>query len=1052
MTYQNYHRHSYYSNVLVPDVVVSNEDFAIRAVELGHKILSGVEHGWCGRSIEGYELAKKHDLKFVFGTEAYIVKDRLEKDATNAHIIVLAKSELGRRKINNIMSEANITGFYYRPRIDLDLLLSLPKNDVWVTSACVGGLWKYEDADEMMIRISEYFGRNFFLEVQDHNTDSQKELNKRIIELSNQYNIPIIFGCDSHYITRDQSKNRDDYLLSKHIVYEDEQGWYMDYASDETVVDRFQNQNVLTNAQIKEAMNNTNVLLEVEDYNAKVYQKTSKIPSLFPNDSQEEKDQILKDHVFAMWDIEKFKVPKNRWKEYEKEINKELDIIIDTHMADYFLLDYFVVKEGKELGGAITMTGRGSAPSFYICKLLGLTTIDRIASSVKLFPERFITKERILEAHTLPDIDLNLGTVEIFAQAQKNVLGENHSYPMLAYGTLRPKAAWKLYARAKNIEFSVANEVSEQIDKYEMFIKHVSEDEKDIYNELDFIDPEYRSMYTDSKDYLGIVSDFKIHPCAYLLYDGDIREEIGLIKIKDHLCCCMDGLWGEQYSFLKNDLLKVSVVDLIYKVYRRIGIEPHPFPELIELCKNDQTVWDIYKNAWTMGINQVEQKSTSGRVAKYAPRNISELSAFVAAVRPGFQSNYKQFEAREPFSYGIPSLDKLIQTDEFPQSYMLYQENAMQVMAYAGIPVSQTYEIVKNIAKKRVDKVLKNKEVFISGMTKRLMKEEGRDKEEAESVANQTWQIIEDSSRYSFNASHSYSVGGDSLYGAYLKSHYPLEFYEVFLNLLEADGDKDRLNNAKEEAKRAFKINFPPYRFGQDNRSITLNKEKWEISSSLASIKGFNSEIGNDMWELSQNKYEDFVEFMIALEESGKNSKKIEDLIKIGYFEMFGNNKKLLSFYKEFMEGKSRYSKTHTDKTKEKRIAELKEFFASLPNERLPMWDQINAENDILGYIQATYPVDRRYIYVMSIDEKFAPRVESYCLANGKRASLKVQKKLFENKMFRGGEILFVKSFKEKPAVKFIDGHYVDDENGETCWWIENYEIVNDSQFDKIVG
>jgi len=123
--YSNYHRHSYYSNIIVPDVVVSNEDYAIRAQELGHKLLSGVEHSWCGHYIESYELAKKYSLKFLFGTEAYFVKNRLEKDATNAHIILLAKNENGRRNINRIISEANETGFYYRARIDSDIMLGV---------------------------------------------------------------------------------------------------------------------------------------------------------------------------------------------------------------------------------------------------------------------------------------------------------------------------------------------------------------------------------------------------------------------------------------------------------------------------------------------------------------------------------------------------------------------------------------------------------------------------------------------------------------------------------------------------------------------------------------------------------------------------------------------------------------------------------------------------------------------------------------------------------------------------------------------------------------
>jgi len=1052
LNYQNFHKHCYYSNVITPDSPVAPVDYAKRAVELNQSILSSVNHGWVGRYIEYHELAKKYNLKYLFGCETYFVKDRFEKDNINAHMVLLAKNESGRRNLNRILSEASITGFYYRPRIDESLLFSLPPQDVWVTTACIGGIWKYENYEEWILKFKDHFKENFFLEVQNHNTESQQHLNAKIINLSNKHSIKTMFGCDSHYIHRNQSKSRDDFLLSKHIVYEDEENWYMDYPSYEEAYQRFEWQNVLTKNQIEEAMDNTNIFLDVEEYSSKVFEKVLKLPSIYQEYNQEEKNSILTSLIFEEWDNEKTKVDQRKLSTYEDEIEKELEIITDTGMADYFLLNYEVVKKGKELGGHITMTGRGSAPSFYVSKLLGFTTIDRIAATVKLFPERFITKERIIEAGSLPDIDFNLGNPEIFVQAQIEILGENHSYPMLAFGTFRPKAAWKMFARAKEIDFDVANNVSEQINKYEMALKHVDEDSKDDIDILEFIDPEFHKLYQESIQYLGIVSDYKIHPCGYVLYDGDIKEEIGLVKIKDNLCACIDGKWAEEYKFLKNDLLKVSVVELIYRVYKRIGAVPHSLPELIKLCENNQKVWNIYKNAWTMGINQVEQTSTSGRVAVYAPQNISELSAFVAAVRPGFKSNYKQFESREPFCYDIPSLDNLIQTKEFPQSYLLYQENAMQAMAYAGIPISETYDVVKNIAKKRVRKVLKYKKQFINGMTSKIMRSEKRSKEEAEKVANQTWQIIEDSSRYSFNAAHAYSYAGDSLYGAYLKSHYPFEFYETFLRILEEDGDKNRLVQTKIEASEAFGIKFPAFSFGQDNRVIASNPDKGTITSSITSIKGFGSNIGDDLYELSQNEYETFLDFLVDAEESGKISKKFIDLIRIKYFDCFGNNKKLLLFYDEFTKGKSRYSRKHKNATKQKRLDSLKEIWYDIPNEAISVFSQIESEIEILGYISATYPnIPKRFVYVTKLDVKFAPRIQTYCLSNGIQASLKIQKGIYDNNIFNAGEILYIDKFKKKPTVKFEDGKFIEVENNFT-WWIDKYHVIDEKKFNEIIN
>ena len=169
---QNYHRHSSYSNIYIADSAVMNEDYAKRAVEVGHKIISSVEHGWQGYYYQTFELAKKYNLKFIFGAEAYWVKDRTEKDKTNCHIIILAKNENGRRAINEILSEANETGYYFRPRLDLDLLLSLPSNDVFVTTACIA-FWKYDDIEEIVLQLKEHFQSNLMLEIQYHNTPQQ---------------------------------------------------------------------------------------------------------------------------------------------------------------------------------------------------------------------------------------------------------------------------------------------------------------------------------------------------------------------------------------------------------------------------------------------------------------------------------------------------------------------------------------------------------------------------------------------------------------------------------------------------------------------------------------------------------------------------------------------------------------------------------------------------------------------------------------------------------------------------------------------------------------
>jgi len=1306
----------------ISDCVVSNEEYAVRAKELGHSIISSCEHYTQGRYIEAHELAIKYDLKFLFVAEAGWVKDRFEKDRSNCHIILAAKNENGRQAINDILSEANITGYYYQPRVDIPLILSLPPNDVWITSACVAG-WKYEDADEIMLKFAEHFGNNFYLEVQNHNTDKQKELNKRIINLSNKHNIPIIFGCDSHYIYEEQAQERTDFLNSKGIFYEDEEGWFLNYPTGDEAYQRFKDQGVLTDSQIKEAMNNTNVFLEVEKYDNPIFTKDIKMPTLYPDKTKEEKDQMLRELVAELWEEEKKNIPEDRWVLTEEEIQKELQVIIDVNHSDYFLLDYYLIKESIKNGGKLTKSGRGSCISFRINKTLGFTTVDRLFSPVKMFPERFISKTRILETGSLVDIDINAGNPEVFELTQKQLLGDDHAFPMIAYGSLKPKAAWKMYARSQNVDFDISNEISKQIEKYDKALKFSnSEDDKDLMDVYDYIDPKYHEEFEQSEKYLGVIDSVSVHPCASILYNGSIRKEIGLIMLKakggkkEYVASIIDGKWAENYKMLKNDLLKVSVVDLIYKVFDRIGIEAMESTELIKLCENDQEVWDIYEKGFTLGINQVSQKSTSGRVAKYKPKNISELTAFIASIRPGFKSMYKTFESREPFTYGIKSIDDLIQTQQFPQSFILYQENQMAILNFSGIPMTECYDIIKNIAKKRVAKVIAYKDIFLKGFKEKMISLENLDEEKAISVSNDIWQIIEDSASYSFNAciskdtkiwragnrnkfdptieemyfimndkeyarktghshlydkynrygygnalsmcedgrirkntikdirqagvrktyevttksgasiictdnhkfpttngkvkleelkigdllyvkgkyeknktkylltdgnfeknipkkgqigfqkmkdgayvhyrtkrencvkakepcaicgevysdnirfevhhkdgnrlnndydnlqwlcvschkkehykkgrrkafekgiptfedpivsieysatemtydiemtapnhnfisqnglvtsnSHAYCVAIDSLYGAYLKSHFPLQFYEIYLQLLEEKGDKNLMAEVRKEAERAFKVGFPPFKYRQDNRNIVADSSNNQITNSLKSIKGFNKILADFLYTMKDIQFDCFVDLLIYIAENGTMGKKIEELIKLQYFSEFGQNGKLLEICTEFLSGKNRYGKKLKEATKEKRAIALREFEQSLPNYPIKVKDQIDIEREKLGYIQCNYPeLDKRNCYVIGLNTTNAPRVQIHCLKTGKATSVKIKRALFKFKKFEEGDVIYCSRFKEKPAIKYVDGKF-EESDTETQLWVEKYEVVT-KVFDK---
>lgn len=877
------------------------EDYAKRAVELGHSILSSCEHGWQGRYIECYDLAKQYGLKFLFAAEAYWVWDRHEEDRSNCHIWVGAKNENGREWINEVLSQANEDGFYYQPRLDEELLDLLPAGDVWITTACVAG-WKYLGEEEERLKtlwkkLYDKHGDNFMFEVQYHSSERQKELNRYILNLRKEIPAPIIMGCDSHYIEANGAELRSDFLLSKEDrkAYDDEEEWFMDYPDGDTAVQRFREQGVLTEAEIAEAIDRTNCFLEVEEYECDIFDDSLKLFSLHPDWTQEQKDAEYLRLVDEGWQDYKAEVAPDLLSKYEKEIKSETDTVVECHMADYFIDNYHVIRRGKELGGHLTNTGRGSAVSFFTNKLLGFTEVDRIAAKVKMYPERFMTATRILETHSLPDIDFNVAEQDIFAEGQAQVCGRDHAVQMLAYGTQKASAAWKMFAKSQNIDFATANEVSAQIKRYENKLHTVDEEEKDTIDIMDYIDKRFHDVYLRSTEYQGIITSWSPAPCAFLLYQGSIRRKIGLVKIKDRICCAMDGHWAEKNHFLKNDLLRVAVVDLINKGYTRAGLKVPTVNELLAMCPSEDPVWDIYRKGCTLGINQVEQPGTASRVGVYAPTNISELCAFIAAIRPGFKSMYKIFESRQDFSYDVKPFDDLLRTEELPQSFCLYQEQQMAVLNYAGFPMSECYAAIKNIAKKRKEKVLAYHERFINAFSKRLVEQENINKTDAAEKAKNVWKIIEDAAQYAFNSSHSYSVSLDSLYGAWLKQHHPLAFYETFMRIMDEKGDKDKLAAAKDEAESYFNIKFPPFKFGQDNRRVTADEENNAISNALTSIKGFNKAAAVALYELGQEPPKYLSDVLLALRPKSIMKSTTEPLAQISYFSSYGNDREVLN-------------------------------------------------------------------------------------------------------------------------------------------------------------
>lgn len=995
----------HYSNIVTLDVVVKPEDYMKRAKELGHKIYFTTEHGYNGNIYEALTLAEKYDLKVVSGMEAYYVPDRKEKDKSNYHLVLIALNTDGYKDLNYLLSESNVSGFYYKPRIDDELLFSINPNNIIVTTACVAGRLREEQGrEEWILKMKNYFKDNFYLEVQAHPCQVQANYNKMILYYHNKYNIPIIHANDSHYIFPEEAKYRSMFLKAKGINYPEEDNFILDYPDSDTLIKRYKEQGILNDKQIQEALSNTLIFDKAEKLDIN---KEIKMP-IISNTPLKELKSILNN----AWLEERKNIPQSEWKKYLKEIREETKVVEDTNMAEYFLLNYYIIKNSVEkYNGVITKTGRGSAPSFYINKLLGFTNIDRISAPITLFPSRFMSKTRILESHSLPDIDFNCADTEPFYEASKELLGEDGCWWMLAYKPLQVSSGFRLWCKANDLNINDYNAVA-------MDLAELSKIKKSYTESNYYKDEKWKKLIDDSQHFVGVIESIAQHPCSTLLMDKAISREVGLIKAGNIICANITSYESDNYKFLKNDLLTVSVWSLINDTCKLAGINT---PSIAELnSKLDEKTWEIYEKGLTCSINQADSDYATGLVQTYKPHSVAEMSAFVACIRPGCASLLQDFIHRRPYTTGVEKLDELLIDGAHR---MIYQELIMKYLIWLGIKEDNSYGIIKKIAKKKFkDNELKElKDKLLKGWIKQVGKQDHFE---------ESWKIVENAAHYSFNCSHSLAYAYDSIYGAYLKSHYPLEYYTVALNSYQGDFDRtNKLTNELEYFK--IKLSSPKFRYSFGEYSCDKNTNT--IYKGISSIKGLSKTIGDKLYELKDNSYSTFLDLLIDCKEKGIGISDLTTLTKLDYFSEFGKIGKILRFLDIYNE---LYGKKILKKDKEYLVKKLylKEFCAKetekqytgfdsykclsslidkMADEDISIKDKLLYQLQYFGYVDIVDTNINKDIWLVTdmVERSKNKIVDLYCINNGEKIKVKVRSKIFSSNPFNKGDLLSIDSF-----------------------------------------
>lgn len=1036
--YENYHKHDSISNIYLPDSHVKPIDYINRIKELGYGCYFTTNHGTGGDVFESLTACKEAGIRCLYGVEGYIVKDPLEKDKRNYHIVIIPTTNKARKKLNLVTSRSNIEGFYYRPRIFPEDLLKLDPDDVYITTACVAGIVRDKDAVvDIFMPLMKHFGNHMLLEVQNHNEPNQIAVNKTCLALSNKFGLELIAANDSHYIYPEQAKERLDFLRGKGLTYGDEDGYILDFPDYDTLFARFQKQGVLSDEQIKKAIANTLIFRECEDIEI---DKCIKMPTVYPNLTADEKISELKKHV-----VSKFKdiinadhISKDELVDYKNGIAQEMKVIEDTkeiNTADYFLLNEKLVDLAvNKYGGILTRTGRGSCGGFYINRILGMTQLDRFKLDIKLYPERFMSTARLLENRAMPDIDFNVVSQEPFANAAKELLGEHGCYPMIAYGTMKLGESFRNVCRSHGLAFDDYNEIA-----------------KDIENHMN--DKKWLPYIEEAQTYMGTVVSASVHPCAFLLDNKDIREEYGVVKIGDAMCAMITSGEADEYKMLKDDFLVVTVYRIISDTFNLIG---KPIISVSELLDNlDEKVWDIFANGLTCTLNQADGDWATSMLKQFKPHSVSDMAMFTACLRPFFEPWRDKFINREDFTTGSSYLDEVLTSTH---SYILFQENLMQYFEWLGVTPAESIGLIKKISKKKIHpEDFKNLEERIKA---KWIENTGSldDFEE-------TWQMVQSCMSYGFCSAHAVATGIDCLYGAYLKANYPLEYYTCTLSLY-AD-DIERTSKLIAEMPY-FNIKLLPIQFGKSGADYTMDKDANCIYKGIESIKFCNRQIADELLELSKNKYNSFTELLKDIKDKTSiNSRQLTILISLNFFSDFGKNRYLLDvvdIYDKFANSKiiakkkmeelgvsdylmQKYAGKET-KSQWRRLDNqglINELCNRLENKSLDIVSQVRAEMDYLGYVNYVNSnmADDYYIVTGFVTYKnpCTPNLVLRRICDGEEIGCRIkQSKVFKETPFGMYSILKIEGFTYDFKNKKINGEWQKSDEREIV--LENYECM----------
>jgi len=958
------HVHTQYS--LLDGMIRLNELFK-KAKEFGMPAIAITDHGNMFGAIDFYKQAEANGIKPIIGCELYVApRSRFDRNASSIgeatrHLVVLVKNMQGYKNLMKLTSAAHIEGFYYRPRVDKELLKQYSEGLI-ASSACLHGeiaahivRGNMDEARKSAREYLEIFGEdNFFLELMENGIPEQKIANEGLIELSRELSIGLIATNDCHYLNIEHAEAHN-VLLCIQTGKTVEDADRMSLSSNQFYV-RSPEEMCELFAATPEAISNTADIADRCDLTfefGKFY--LPKFEMKKPEETLEsylERKAVsgLEKRFPAVMKYQKEEEAAVREK-YNKRLRIELEIIKKMGFAGYFLIVSDFIKHAKHNDVPVG-PGRGSAAGSLVAFAIRITDVDPLRYG--LFFERFLNPDRI----SMPDIDID------FCQERRGEIikyvtdkyGKDKVTQICTFGKMMAKGVIRDVGRALNIPYSEADRIAKLVPNvlnitlaqaFEMEPRFAEERKKN---------PQIDKLLSLSVVLEGLNRHSSVHAAGVVISDVPLVERVPLFAPKDDIVSQYSMKDIETVGLTKFDFLGLKTLTVIRNAVNFIRESHNIDININDLPLDDRDTYELLMKGETDGVFQLESSGMKDLLVNFKPDHIEDVIALIAAYRPGPMKMIPDFIARkhgkQQITYELPQLEPILKET---YGIILYQEQVMQIAnVIGGYTMAQADTLRKMMGKKQVAAMEKEKPKFLEG---------ARNQNINENKAKTIWEQMETFAEYGFNKSHSAAYAIITYQTAYLKAHYPVAFMAALLTSEKDNRDKiiKYMSNCKEMG-----INILPPDINESQKDFSISGEN--IRFGLAAVKNVGeAAIESIIAMRQQEKFSSFLDFLSRVDLRKVNKRVIESLIKCGSFDSMGyKRRQLMECCEAAMEEAQRKQK--------QKISNQASFFDDLDDSGgaaengggsymipdLPEWDRkelLSIEKETLGFYISGHPL-----------------------------------------------------------------------------------------------